>query len=232
MFGVPLSVMLGFAAGPAEAGPARNGALFVCDSVTSWPASGSVAEPVIETAVFSEPLTVAEKGLAQAWKTQQRLPWVHKNAPPDQLGKGLNAVVLGAGPIGILGAMALVANGFKTYVYSRMRKPNPKAALVESIGATYISAETETPDQLAEVDVALTATYAALGRDVLTGLGALGLVRIASAARGGADLLAPIVAFEVRRRAIALRDGGPASRSDPAPPSRRDPIRCGSAPSG
>jgi threonine dehydrogenase-like Zn-dependent dehydrogenase len=102
-----------------------------------------------DIAVLVEPLTVAEKGLAQAWKTQQRLPWISDDAPPDQPGEGLNAVVLGAGPIGILGAMALVANGFKTYVYSRMKKPNPKADLVESFGATYISAEVETPDQLA-----------------------------------------------------------------------------------
>ena len=103
-----------------------------------------------DVAVLVEPLTVAEKGLAQAWKVQQRLPWISEDAPPDQPGKGLNAVVLGAGPIGILGAMALVANGFKTYVYSRMQKPNPKAELVESFGATYISSESETPDQLAE----------------------------------------------------------------------------------
>lgn len=102
-----------------------------------------------EVAVLVEPLTVAEKGLAQAWKTQKRLPWVAADAPPDQPGKGLNAVVLGAGPIGILGAMALVANGFKTYVYSRSKKPNPKAELVESFGCEYISSELETPDQLA-----------------------------------------------------------------------------------
>src|SRR5512135_1672218 len=57
-FGVPVSVMLGFNTGPAEAGPARNAALFVCDSVTVS-ASGSEAEPVTETAVFSVPLTEA-----------------------------------------------------------------------------------------------------------------------------------------------------------------------------
>jgi hypothetical protein len=57
-FGVPVRVMLGFNAGPAEAGPVRNGAVFVCDRVT-FSASGSDAEPVIETAVFSVPLTVA-----------------------------------------------------------------------------------------------------------------------------------------------------------------------------
>src|SRR5512135_1166509 len=57
-FGVPVSVMLGFKEGPAEAAPVKNAALFVCDKVTFW-ASGSVAEPVIETAVFSVPLTEA-----------------------------------------------------------------------------------------------------------------------------------------------------------------------------
>src|SRR5512143_249526 len=56
--GVPVSVRLGFDDGPADAGPARNAALFVCESVTAW-ASGSEAEPVIETAAFSAPLTVA-----------------------------------------------------------------------------------------------------------------------------------------------------------------------------
>ena len=33
-FGVPVSVMLGASTGPAEAGPARNAAVFVCDNVT------------------------------------------------------------------------------------------------------------------------------------------------------------------------------------------------------
>ena len=56
--GVPDRVMLGFNAGPAEAEPLRNAALFVCESVT-FSASGSDAEPVIETSVPSVPLTVA-----------------------------------------------------------------------------------------------------------------------------------------------------------------------------
>src|SRR5262245_54282190 len=50
--------MLGFNEGPAEAGPARNAALFVCESVT-FSASGSDAEPVTDTAEPSLPLAVA-----------------------------------------------------------------------------------------------------------------------------------------------------------------------------
>jgi threonine dehydrogenase-like Zn-dependent dehydrogenase len=103
-----------------------------------------------DVAVLVEPLTVAEKGIAQALTTQKRLPWIKADAPPDQPGKGLNAVVLGAGPIGILGAMMLKANGFTTYVYSRSQKPNPKADLVESFGVEYISSEIESAEQLAK----------------------------------------------------------------------------------
>ncbi len=93
-----------------------------------------------DVAVLVEPLTIAEKAMAQVWKTQQRLPWSKVTDPSQPKGQGLKAVVLGCGPIGILGAMKLVAEGFETYVYSRSRKPNPKAALVESIGAKYFSA--------------------------------------------------------------------------------------------
>jgi threonine dehydrogenase-like Zn-dependent dehydrogenase len=88
--------------------------------------------------------------LEQAWQVQKRLPWIPKDAPEEARGTGLRAVVVGAGPIGILGAMLLVRHGFKTYVYSRSKKPNAKADLVESFGATYISSESVTIDQLAE----------------------------------------------------------------------------------
>ena len=57
--GVPVSVMLGFANGPALLEAVKNGALFVCEIVTSWPASASDAEPVTETDAFSLPLAVA-----------------------------------------------------------------------------------------------------------------------------------------------------------------------------
>jgi len=87
-----------------------------------------------DVAVLVEPLTVAEKALDQVWKVQDRLPW--------GTGEGKTAVVLGAGPVGILGAMALLVRGFRTFVYSRSAAPNPKSNLVNSIGAKYVSSET------------------------------------------------------------------------------------------
>ncbi|HKQ38308.1 MAG TPA: glucose 1-dehydrogenase [Verrucomicrobiae bacterium] len=88
-----------------------------------------------DVAVLVEPLTVAEKALDQVWKVQQRLPW-------GSSGEGKTAVVLGAGPVGILGAMALLVRGFRTFIYSRSAAPNPKSELVNSIGARYVSSET------------------------------------------------------------------------------------------
>ena len=116
-----------------------------------------------DVAVLVEPLTVAEKGLAQVWEVQKRLPWVHANAPKNAQGTGLRAVVLGAGPVGILGAMTLVRHGFDTYVYSRSRKPNPKTELVESFGAKYISSESESVDALADRVGNIDLVYEAVG---------------------------------------------------------------------
>ena len=114
-----------------------------------------------DVAVLVEPLTVAEKALAQVWQVQQRLPW--NNGSSGLRGAGKTAVVLGAGPVGILGAMALLVNGFKTYVYSRSAEPNPKAALVNSIGAKYISSATTSLADFAREVGTIDLVYEALG---------------------------------------------------------------------
>jgi len=123
----------------------------------------SVPANLRDVAVLVEPLTVAEKAMEQVWEVQKRLPWVRKDSPANAKGTGLRAVVLGAGPVGILGAMTLVRHGFTTYVYSRSKKPNPKADLVESFGATYLSAETVSVDQLAEMVGNIDLVYEAVG---------------------------------------------------------------------
>ena len=117
-----------------------------------------------DVAVLVEPLTVAEKGMAQVRSVQQRLPWTPPGTPPNQIGKGKNAVVLGAGPVGILGAMVLIINGFRTWVYSRSKAPNIKSELVEAIGAKYISSEVESPEQLAERVGSIDLVYEAVGK--------------------------------------------------------------------
>jgi threonine dehydrogenase-like Zn-dependent dehydrogenase len=122
-----------------------------------------VPDSLRDVAVLVEPLTVAEKAMEQVWHLQQRLPWVKEGASANARGSGLNAVVLGAGPVGILGAMTLVRHGFRTFVYSRSRKPNPKAELVEAFGATYLSSESVTVEELAAQVGNIDLVYEALG---------------------------------------------------------------------
>lgn len=116
-----------------------------------------------DVAVLVEPLTIAEKALSQVWQVQQRLPWSCSAVPGKQRAYCHKALVLGAGPVGLLGAMALAANGFGTYVYSREPEQSPKADLVRSFGATYISAEQHSVHQLAEVVARIDLVYEAVG---------------------------------------------------------------------
>ena len=79
-----------------------------------------VPAALADFAVLTEPLTIAEKALTQVfWLMQHRPPWLDAGAAPERRGSGLSALVLGAGPVGLLGAMALAVAGFDTYVYSR-----------------------------------------------------------------------------------------------------------------
>ena len=104
-------------------------------------------------AVLAEPLTIAEKALAQIfWMMQHRPPWLDPQTPRQERGGGLSALVLGIGPVGLLGAMTLAMAGFTTYVYSRELPPSPRIDLVDAIGATYVSSQTETfPDLAARI---------------------------------------------------------------------------------
>ena len=103
-----------------------------------------------EIAVLAEPLTIAEKALAQIfWMMQNRPPWLDPQTRAGEQGRGLSALVLGIGPVGLLGAMTLATAGFSTYVYSRELPPSPRIDLVDAIGATYVSSQATTFGELA-----------------------------------------------------------------------------------
>lgn len=114
-------------------------------------------------AVLAEPLTIAEKALMQVSQIQQRLPWACPADPSAAPAHCRTAVVLGAGPVGLLGAMALANAGFSTHVYSRTPAPNPKATLVESFGARYTSSEEVPPSELPAVLGNVDLVYEAVG---------------------------------------------------------------------
>jgi threonine dehydrogenase-like Zn-dependent dehydrogenase len=113
-----------------------------------------------DVAVLVEPLTIAEKALIQVRQIQARLPW---SCATRTRGWCHSAVVLGAGPVGLLGAMALVRDGFRTFVYSREAEGGAKDALVRSFGASYVSTEATPPAKLAERVGGIDLVYEAVG---------------------------------------------------------------------
>ncbi len=124
-----------------------------------------VPEALRDVGVLLEPLTIAEKAIAQVlWLMRQRPPWINPETPRELQGRGLTALVLGVGPVGLLGAMALMSTGFSTYVYSRELAPNPRLDVVEAIGATYISSQSTAIADLASQIGNIDLVYEAAGQ--------------------------------------------------------------------
>jgi threonine dehydrogenase-like Zn-dependent dehydrogenase len=91
-------------------------------------------ESLSEVGILLEPLTIVEKGLTQAYEIQQsRMKWKPKDA-----------LVLGAGPVGLLATALLRLKGWNVHAVARRTKESLKARLVEQTGATYVNAR-ETP---------------------------------------------------------------------------------------
>ncbi len=96
-----------------------------------------VAVGLKEVGVLLEPLTVVEKGIAQAYEIQRRLRVWHPR----------RAAVMGAGTIGLLAAMVLRLRGIDVTVFGLRQKPYRNADLLEAIGARYVSTrDTPIPD--------------------------------------------------------------------------------------
>ncbi|HZH78764.1 MAG TPA: glucose 1-dehydrogenase [Archangium sp.] len=133
-----------------------------------------VPKALRKVAVLTEPLTIGEKALKELAQIQARLPWGRAGTAP------LHAVVLGAGPVGLLGAMALRRAGFATTVYSYSRPPDERSALVEALGGRYVSSQDVTPSALEAKAGAVDVVYEATGAsrfsfDVLGALGPNGI---------------------------------------------------------
>jgi threonine dehydrogenase-like Zn-dependent dehydrogenase len=131
----------------------------------------SVPAQLRDVAVLVEPLTIAEKAWQEASRIQRRLPWTPA---------GRKAVVLGAGAVGLLGAMKLIEEGFETFIYSLLPVPNASSVIAAKIGATYISSQTVPVEAMVKQVGRIDLVYEALGAaqlafDVLKRLGPNGL---------------------------------------------------------
>jgi threonine dehydrogenase-like Zn-dependent dehydrogenase len=126
-----------------------------------------VPSELADVAVLVEPLTIAEKALIQLHHLQMRLPWSCQVGGNDGRHYCHTALVLGAGPVGLLGAMAFVVAGYRTLVYSKENKTSLKAQIVNDIGATYVCADDIAPGELAKEYGMIDVIYEAVGASTL-----------------------------------------------------------------
>ncbi len=112
-----------------------------------------VPERLRRFAVLLEPLSIVEKGVEQAWKIQERLAWDPRVA-----------VVLGAGPVGILAAALFRLRGLETHVISRDPRGTAREALLSDAGIRFASTAEQSIESVAAglgpVDVVFEATGA------------------------------------------------------------------------
>lgn len=88
-----------------------------------------VPQGLKEVGVLLEPVTVVEKGIAQAYEIQRGL----------RVWRPRRAAVLGAGTIGLLASLVLRLRGLEVTAFGLTRKPYLNAELIEAIGARYES---------------------------------------------------------------------------------------------
>ncbi|MFL5775518.1 MAG: glucose 1-dehydrogenase [Chloroflexota bacterium] len=88
-----------------------------------------VPDALASVGVLVEPTSIVEKGIRQAYEIQRRL----------RIWEPTRAAVLGAGPIGLLTALALRLRGIDVTVLSRREPPYLNSDLVEAIGGRYVS---------------------------------------------------------------------------------------------
>jgi threonine dehydrogenase-like Zn-dependent dehydrogenase len=82
-----------------------------------------------DVAVILEPLSVAEKGILQAYEIQRRL----------RVWRPRKAAVVGAGTVGLLATLILRLRGLEVTTFARTPRPYLNSDLIEALGARYAS---------------------------------------------------------------------------------------------
>ena len=106
-----------------------------------------VPKELSDVAVLLEPMSVAQKGVVQSFKIQERMVWNPQRA-----------LVLGTGPIGLLTVMVLRLRGLDVTAVATRPKDSLKAKIVQKIGATYVKADEQPLADLGKFDLILEET--------------------------------------------------------------------------
>lgn len=137
-------------------------------------------------AVLLEPMSVVAKGIRHLNKIQSRMVWGPKRA-----------LVLGAGPIGLLATMVFRVLGYETFTVARKNGPSYKSSLVEECGAVYIATE-KTPvssigDIYGKVDIVFEATgNASVAFNAISAVAVNGVVCLTSVTGGDSTCMVDV----------------------------------------
>jgi threonine dehydrogenase-like Zn-dependent dehydrogenase len=82
-----------------------------------------------DVGVLLEPMTVAQKGITQAFEIQRRL----------KVWRPRTAAVMGAGTLGLLATLVLRLRGLEVTTFGRTAGPYLNADLLEAVGARYVN---------------------------------------------------------------------------------------------
>jgi glucose 1-dehydrogenase len=108
-----------------------------------------------DLAVFAEPVSIAEKAIEQIRIIQARLPWTCPHPDhgftSDSWGTCLNALVVGAGPLGLLATALLRLHDVNTWTTDIVPEDHVKAMMVRRLGATYADARDKSPQDLVQM---------------------------------------------------------------------------------
>jgi len=94
---------------------------------------------LLDAGCLLEPLSVAEKGISESFRVQQRMLWEPRRA-----------LVLGAGSLGLLATFILRDIGLEVYTLATRGRASPKARVAEASGARYVDVNEEPLDTLPE----------------------------------------------------------------------------------
>ena len=114
-----------------------------------------IPKAVQDFAVLLEPMSIVEKGIDEVFLIQRRL----------KVWKPALAMVLGAGPVGLLAAAVLRARGIATVVIGREAGTDRRARIARQLGATFTTvanrALTDLPKDTGYPDIIVEATGSA-----------------------------------------------------------------------
>ena len=151
---------------------------YLCERyVEDWRYITPLPPCLSETGVLLEPLTVAEKAIAQAFEIQRRI----------KVWEPRRAAVLGSGTVGLLATLVLRLRGIEVTCFSLPRPPYRNSDLIEQIGGTYVSTQDADIKAHGEFDIVIECTgFSPLvweGAQILAKNGVLVLVSVTGGER-------------------------------------------------